>query len=101
MGSKIQTVPAWLGLILIALCLVWLESLPRIERPAQLPTAQSGGLFPLVVLDPGHGGQDSGAMCAGMMEKDLTLDVAQRVERQLNDAGVATMMTRHGDNFIS
>ena len=101
MGSKIQTVPAWLGLLLIGLCLVWLESIPRIERPVQLPTAKTGELFPLVVLDPGHGGQDSGAMCAGMMEKDLTLDVAQRVERRLHDAGLATLMTRPGDKYVS
>ena len=101
MWSRIQTVPAWLGLLLIALCIAWLESIPRIERPVQLTTPKSGELFPLVVLDPGHGGQDSGAMCGGIMEKELTLDVAQRLERRLHNAGLATLMTRPGDKYVS
>ena len=37
----------------------------------------------VVVLDPGHGGQDSGAMCGNVMEKDLTLDVARRGDADL------------------
>ena len=40
-------------------------------------------------------------MCAGMLEKDLTLDVAQRVERRLHNAGLATLMTRPGDKYVS
>lgn len=40
-------------------------------------------------------------MCGGVMEKDLTLDLAQRVERRLRDAGVQTVMTRQGDNYVS
>ena len=40
-------------------------------------------------------------MCAGVMEKDLTLDVAQRVERRLHEAGFSTLMTRAADNYIS
>jgi len=54
-----------------------------------------------VVLDPGHGGQDSGAMCGGIMEKDLTLDIARRVDRLLDSEGVATLMTRVGDSYVS
>jgi len=52
------------------------------------------GPFAVVVLDPGHGGQDSGAMCGGVLEKDLTLDVAHRVDRLLEAEGIATVMTR-------
>jgi N-acetylmuramoyl-L-alanine amidase len=101
MRSKLQTALAWFGLILMAACLVWLESIPRVERFPEPVTNRAGKIFPLVVLDPGHGGQDSGAMCAGMMEKDLTLDVAQRVDRRLREAGLATLMTRGGDNYVS
>jgi N-acetylmuramoyl-L-alanine amidase len=55
----------------------------------------------MVVLDPGHGGQDSGAIWGGLMEKELTLDVAQRVDRLLQAQGIATLMTRTGDTYVS
>lgn len=40
-------------------------------------------------------------MCAGILEKDLTLDVAQRVDRLLQAHGAATLMTRNGDDYVS
>jgi N-acetylmuramoyl-L-alanine amidase len=101
MHSKLRATLSWVGLLVMAICLVWLESLPRIERRAPPVQARTADVLPLVVLDPGHGGQDSGAICAGVMEKDLTLDVANRVERQLRSAGIATVMTRSGDKYVS
>ena len=101
MRAALRAALAWFGLIVMALSLVWLESIPRIEKPVYSEGATPGKMLPVIVLDPGHGGQDSGAMCGGMLEKDLTLDVAQRVERRLHDQGVATLMTRTGDSYIS
>src|SRR5438105_4936656 len=69
---------------------------PRAAQPSAAP-----GPFAVVVLDPGHGGQDSGAMCGGVLEKDLTLDVARRIDRLLDSEGIATLMTRMGDTFVS
>jgi len=40
-------------------------------------------------------------MCGGVLEKDLTLDVAHRVDRLLEAEGIATVMTRLGDNYVS
>ena len=40
-------------------------------------------------------------MCGAVLEKDLTLDVAQRVDRLLQASGVATVMTRVGDTYVS
>jgi len=40
-------------------------------------------------------------MCGGVMEKDLTLDVARRVDRLLDSQGIATLMTRLGDSYVS
>src|SRR5207302_4572114 len=57
--------------------------------------------FRVVVIDPGHGGQDSGSTVGGVLEKDLTLDVAQRVDRLLQAQGLATVMTRVGDSYVS
>jgi N-acetylmuramoyl-L-alanine amidase len=101
MRSILRSTLAWIGLILIAVCLVWLDSMPRIQQPVPPPKITAAEPFPMVVLDPGHGGQDSGAMCGGMMEKDLTLDVAHRVERRLHEAGLQTLLTRDGDNYVS
>ena len=101
MRSTLRTALSWTGLVVMALSLVWLESLPKIERPIQARRTAPPNLFPMVVLDPGHGGQDTGAMCGGMLEKDLTLDVAQRLDRRLRAAGLSTLMTRGGDNYIS
>jgi N-acetylmuramoyl-L-alanine amidase len=92
---------AWLGFILMVASLVWWEwtSTPSTALPAQ--TRPSHEVLPVVVIDPGHGGQDSGAMCGGMLEKDLTFDVAQRLDRLLQAQGVPTVLTRLGDAYVS
>jgi len=60
--------------------------------------------FDTVVIDAGHGGHDSGAFTRGRrtraLEKDLALDVAQRLEPKLRAAGFRTVMTRSDDRFI-
>jgi N-acetylmuramoyl-L-alanine amidase len=55
-----------------------------------------------VVLDPGHGGYDPGAIGpTGLREKDVALDIAHRaaplVAREL---GISTLLTRDGDVFV-
>jgi N-acetylmuramoyl-L-alanine amidase len=51
-----------------------------------------------VVLDPGHGGRESGAVGpAGLKESDLNLAVARRVQGALEAEGVHTVLTRTGD----
>ena len=40
-------------------------------------------------------------MCGGVLEKDLTLDVARRIDRLLEAEGIATQMTRLGDTYVS
>ena len=40
-------------------------------------------------------------MCGGLLEKDLTLDVARRIDRLLDSEGIATLMTRLGDTYVS
>ena len=93
---------AWIGLLLMIVSFAWLQLLPPILRPqgeVQAPATED--LFALVVLDPGHGGQDSGTMKGGILEKELALDVAHRVERFLQLQGVATLLTRTGDTYVS
>jgi N-acetylmuramoyl-L-alanine amidase len=80
----------------------WLQPLTPISSPqADIRTPATEGPLALAVLDPGHGGQDSGTMKGGLLEKDLALDVAHRTERFLQLQGVATLLTRTGDTYLS
>ena len=55
----------------------------------------------LVVIDPGHGGRDPGAIGRkGLKEKDVVLDIANRVARKLKKKGIRVILTRAKDNFI-
>ncbi|PYL06730.1 MAG: hypothetical protein DME34_08355 [Verrucomicrobia bacterium] len=98
-----RTAIAWLGLLLMTVSFAWWQWTskpgPPIATTTRAPVKPEP--FPVVVLDPGHGGQDSGAMFAGVLEKDLTLDIAQRVDRLLQAEGLATVMTRVGDAYVS
>ena len=93
----------WLGLLLLAISFAWfvrLSAPPHPTRAERKPAAR--GAQPLmVVLDPGHGGQDSGAMSGTVLEKDLTLDVALRAELFLRAAGFSTVLTRDDDRYVS
>lgn len=54
-----------------------------------------------IVIDPGHGGKDPGALGKeGAKEKDIVLSVAQKLYNMLLDEGYAVYMTRKDDIFI-
>ncbi len=55
-----------------------------------------------IVLDPGHGGHDTGAIGpGGLMEKDVVLDLALRLRKLLVERlGVRVLLTRSDDTFI-
>jgi N-acetylmuramoyl-L-alanine amidase len=54
-----------------------------------------------VVIDPGHGGTDPGAIGpSGTREKDVTLDIAKRVAPLLTRDGLTVLLTREDDRFI-
>ena len=57
--------------------------------------------FSTVIIDAGHGGKDPGAISrtTGQREKDLALDTAKRLQRQLSGK-VRTVLMRDGDEFI-
>ena len=60
------------------------------------------GLNPVdtVVLDPGHGGHDKGAVCVFGNEKDFALDVCMRAKALLQTSGLKVLLTRADDTFI-
>ncbi|KAB2640381.1 MAG: N-acetylmuramoyl-L-alanine amidase [Verrucomicrobia bacterium] len=57
--------------------------------------------FRTVVIDPGHGGHDRGGQSGQVYEKHLALDTAIRLENQLREHGLNTVMTRRSDYFVS
>jgi N-acetylmuramoyl-L-alanine amidase len=71
---------------------------PRKEQPAD-----SADKRPLVVLDPGHGGIDTGTKGPGgeIMEKNIVLDFAERLRQRIEKTGkYRVLMTRTDDTFI-
>jgi N-acetylmuramoyl-L-alanine amidase len=79
---------------LFALSLVLLFSLST-------PAWSAGREFSTVVIDPGHGGFDRGGIPGQRVpEKVVALDVAQRLERRLRQAGYRVVMTRDSDVFV-
>ncbi|MBR5479607.1 MAG: N-acetylmuramoyl-L-alanine amidase [Clostridia bacterium] len=56
---------------------------------------------PTVVIDPGHGGFDGGAVgISGVMEKDLNLEISEKLCDMLTFLGANTHMTRSDDNSV-
>ncbi|MDE2491255.1 MAG: N-acetylmuramoyl-L-alanine amidase [Elusimicrobia bacterium] len=74
---------------------------PAAARTPSAPTPAPAGL-PLepVIIDPGHGGHDLGAVAHGLREKDIALAVARRLRARLQ-ADVPVMMTRDSDRFVT
>ncbi|MFM7180272.1 MAG: N-acetylmuramoyl-L-alanine amidase [Verrucomicrobiales bacterium] len=56
---------------------------------------------PLVIVDAGHGGEDGGTVVFGVREKDVTIDLALKLERELVKRGVRVEMTRRDDSTVS
>lgn len=55
-----------------------------------------------VIIDPGHGGKDPGAIGrGGLKEKDVVLDIARRLKKKLSNAGINVILTRQSDRFVS
>lgn len=55
-----------------------------------------------IVLDPGHGGNDAGAMGpTGVREKDVTLEIAKRAAKALGASGMKAYLTRDDDRYVT
>ena len=76
-----------------------------VTRPSGAGTrmlaAQLGLSVRTIIIDPGHGGRDPGAMHNGVVEQDVNLDVAKRLKTILEKLGYKVQMTRTGNKWIS
>lgn len=76
---------------------------PRPAKPGDVPiqAKTKEGNKPVVVLDAGHGGDDSGAVVQGVKEKDITSDLTTRVADELRLRNIAVERTNPSGNFVS
>ena len=77
------------------------DLLAQPSEPARDEDHRQPGHF-LVMIDPGHGGYDPGTQSpAGVMEKDLALQIAGRLKAALEARDIRAELTRSSDEFIS
>lgn len=70
----------------------------RVERMASTMVRQG---TPVIVIDPGHGGEDGGAQSAsGTLEKDINLSIALKLRELFRSSGYTVVMTREEDVSI-
>ncbi len=71
-----------------------------INLPKRKPIKQKSGKY-TIIIDPGHGGRDPGAVSNGIKEKSITLAVSKELKRQLEKTGrYRVVMTRDKDIYI-
>ena len=75
---------------------------PAHHKPGQKPGPEKMVRMLTIALDPGHGGEDPGAMGArGSREKDIVLAIAKRLKDKIEDhPNMRVMLTRDGDYFV-
>lgn len=78
------------------------KKIPRLKDPTASLARQLGLGIAKIVIDPGHGGRDPGAIGpTGLWEKRVVLKIAKKLEKRLkNDLGCEVVLTRRGDRFI-
>lgn len=90
---------------------IWFGQTPQLvaeEAPAETIPEQNEAPLGLalrrIVIDPGHGGSDPGAIGrGGLKEKDVTLAISKRLKAELEQQmpGIRVFLTRDSDKFIS
>ncbi|BAZ39863.1 cell wall hydrolase/autolysin [Calothrix sp. NIES-4101] len=75
---------------------------PPNPNPTPMPPPRRNDGRLVVMIDPGHGGKDSGAPgIGGTLEKNIILPIGIRVAQILQQNGVQAVMTRNGDYFVT
>ncbi|MCR4956157.1 MAG: N-acetylmuramoyl-L-alanine amidase [Lachnospiraceae bacterium] len=100
-STLVKYIVAFITLLIVAtlfLCLyfVWLKK-GLDNRKAENASTDSKDL--VVVIDAGHGGSEPGCVIGNIMEKDITLSIAHKVEKKLNSQNITVIMTRNLDEY--
>jgi len=122
-GAKVEKMPAqptiWKDTVMIPLryaaealgaVVVWngvhgfyvstTGEIPELHQPDRQDPKGAIQMKKTVVLDPGHGGSDPGAVAGNIKEKDLNLEVAMILRDMLAEAGITVYMTRTEDKYV-
>ena len=92
------------AVLLAACCFVLGQS--ALDLAASLPVSETEDApsearpSPLMVIDPGHGGEDGGAAQAGILEKNINLAVSERVGDLCTVFGLPALLTRTQDVLL-
>ena len=71
------------------------------EENKDIPSPASSGHKRVLIVDPGHGGEDPGAVgIGGLLEKDLNLSVSGKIASLLEFEGYTVVMTREDDSLL-
>jgi N-acetylmuramoyl-L-alanine amidase len=75
---------------------------PPVPKPALSPRARAQAIYrPIIVIDPGHGGDDTGATRHGTVEKDVVLAFSLKLRDKLQSTGrYKVLLTRETDTFV-
>lgn len=71
-----------------------------LPKPSQ-SSREKKSIVPLIVVDAGHGGLDVGCMEKDVAEKDINLQIAQRVKSRLQDMGFQVLLVRETDEYLA
>lgn len=103
-GASVNGVKQWLSFPTVVqegkVLLSRLDLVKNIEPQMRPDRIKGLGPVRTVVIDPGHGGHDKGALSRYGFEKNFALDVSTRVRDLLQERGFKVLMTRASDVFI-
>jgi len=88
--------------VITAFCNIVSENIAESTFSEQENESLNCAYFPLVVIDPGHGGADCGAVgINGALEKDVNLQMSLKLADLLTDAGYNVKLTRSEDVMLT
>lgn len=76
----------------------WVKWIDPIMRPTYIPDRQ---VIRTVVIDPAHGGHDTGTNSPYVKEPEAALQIAQKLQAELEKLGYKVILTRTGDYYLS
>lgn len=86
-------------ILLMSFFILMISAVPTITLTTSSDTVNK---LPTVVIDPGHGGEDGGAVNSnGVLEKDINLDISLKTADLLKFLGFDVVMTRTDDSALS
>lgn len=96
---KLEKLKAYLWYSAALICIFMFGALLYASLEDEYPRAVtvSADASPTVIIDAGHGGEDSGAVANGIFEKDINLSIALKLRDMLRAAGYQVRMTREED----